>query len=109
MAKRLTIVVPAFNEEAKLPTTVREILAEASLALDAYEVIVVNDGSADRTGAVADQLARDNVAVRVVHQAVNRGVGAAFGIGLALARYEFLTLIPGDNAFHHSGLRAVFD
>ncbi len=109
MGKRLTIVVPAYNEEAKLATTVREALAEAARALDAYEVIVVNDGSADGTGAVADELARAHPAVRVVHQPVNRGVGAAYAVALAMARHEFLTLVPGDNAFHRSGLRAVFE
>jgi glycosyltransferase involved in cell wall biosynthesis len=109
MAKRLTIVVPAYNEEARLSTTVREILAEASRALDAYEVIIVNDGSTDQTGRVADDLAHDNPVVKVIHQETNRGVGAAYYAGLRQARYEFLSLVPGDNAFHHSGLRTLFN
>jgi glycosyltransferase involved in cell wall biosynthesis len=108
MSRNLTIVVPAFNEERKLPATVREALAEAARGLDAYEVIVVNDGSSDRTGEVADGLARESAAVRVVHQPVNRGVGAAYYAALRLARHEYITLVPGDNAFHHSGLRTLF-
>ena len=108
MVKSLTIVVPAFNEETKITTTVSEILAEAVRVLDAYEVIIVNDGSTDRTGAVADELARREPTVKVIHQAVNRGVGTAFHTALQYAQFTFLTLVPGDNAFHRSGLEAVF-
>jgi dolichol-phosphate mannosyltransferase len=108
MAKRLTIVVLAFNEEAMLRTTVEEILAEASATLDTYEVIIVNDGSTDRTGAIADELARSSAAVKVVHQPFNRGMGAAFYAGLHLAQFESITSVPGDNAYHHSGLRTLF-
>ncbi len=108
MSKRLTIVVPAYNEEARLTITMQEILAEASRVLDAYEVIIVNDGSTDRTAQVADELARCHSVIRVIHQPTNRGVGAAYYAALRQARYEFLSLVPGDNAFHISGLRTLF-
>jgi glycosyltransferase involved in cell wall biosynthesis len=108
MAKRLSIIVPAYNEEARLTITVNEILAEAARRLNAYEVIIVNDGSTDRTGAVADELGHSQQAVRVIHQPANRGVGAAYYAGLRAAQYEFLTLVPGDHAFHQSGLQTIF-
>lgn len=108
MAKRLTIIVPAYNEAARLATTVREILTEAAAALDAYEVLIVNDGSTDATAAVADELASAHHAVRAIHQPVNRGVGAAYYTALHQAAFENVTLVPGDNAFHHSGLRTLF-
>lgn len=108
MAKRLTIIVPAYNEAARLATTVREILAEAALVLHAYEVIIVNDGSTDATAAIANQLAREHATVKVIHQPTNRGVGAAYYTALHQAAYEYLTLVPGDNAFHHAGLRTLF-
>jgi glycosyltransferase involved in cell wall biosynthesis len=108
MSKQLTIVVPAYNEQVKLETTVREILCAAARALDAFEVIVVNDGSTDATGAVANRLAREHPQVAVVHQPTNRGVGAAYYVGLTRARYPALTVIPGDNAFHSSGVETLF-
>jgi glycosyltransferase involved in cell wall biosynthesis len=108
VAKRLTIVVPAYNEAARLATTVREILTEAALVLHAYEVIIVNDGSTDATAAVADELACQHATVKVIHQPTNRGVGAAYYAALHQAAYEYLTLVPGDNAFHHSGLHTLF-
>lgn len=106
--KELTILVPAFDEEARLTTTVEEVLAAAHRHLDAFEVLIVDDGSRDGTGAIADDLARRHPGVRVFHQPANRGVGAAFHLGLAQARFAYLTLVPGDNAFHPSGLDRVF-
>jgi glycosyltransferase involved in cell wall biosynthesis len=108
VAKRLTIIVPAYNEAARLATTVTEILHEAMRALDTFEVIIVNDGSSDATGTVADELAREHAAVKVIHQPINRGVGAAYYTALEQAAYDYLTLVPGDNAFHWSGLRTLF-
>lgn len=108
MPSGLTIVVPAFNEQHRLATTVEEIVAAARRDLDAFEVIVVDDGSTDDTPRIADELARRFPHVAVVHEPINRGVGAAYYRGLKLAKYPNLSLIPGDNAFHQSGLTAVF-
>jgi glycosyltransferase involved in cell wall biosynthesis len=66
---------------------------------DRYEVIVVNDGSRDRTGAIADRLAAGNPCVRVVHHPVNRGYGAALRSGFAAAQYPLVVLADGDNQF----------
>jgi hypothetical protein len=57
---------------------------------------------------VATELARRFPCVSVVRHPENRGVGAAYATGLARARFPYLTLVPGDNAFHWSGLDAVF-
>jgi glycosyltransferase involved in cell wall biosynthesis len=108
MTRQLSIIVPAYNEEARLESTVRDILAEGVRELSAFEVIIVNDGSTDNTAAVANRLAQAHPAVTVITQRVNRGVGAAYYAGLGSCRYPYLTLIPGDHAFHRSGVRAVF-
>jgi glycosyltransferase involved in cell wall biosynthesis len=108
MAAELTVIVPAFNEEGRLAKTVREVFQAAQRTLEAFEIIIVNDGSRDRTGKVADSLARQYRWVSAVHQPFNLGVGAAYYRGLCLARYPYLTLVPGDNAFCPSGLEAVF-
>lgn len=108
MAPGLTVIVPAWNEENRLAPTVEEAVLAAQRHLRAYEIIVVNDGSTDRTWAVAQTLAASYANVRVIHHATNRGVGAAYYTGLSLARYPNITLVPGDNAFHVSGLDAVF-
>lgn len=109
MDKKLTIVVPAYNEERSLEKTVSGVCSCAASFLDAFEVIIVDDGSSDRTGEIADTLAhRFSPAVKAVHFQQNRGVGAAYREGLRMARYPYLTLIPGDNAFDKSGIERVF-
>jgi len=108
-SRRLSIIIPAFNEQDKLPVTLREAFRHALETLDEFEIIVINDGSRDETGAVADRLARTYPHVSAHHQPRNMGVGAAYRTGLALAQFPHLTLIPGDNAFHETGVRAVFE
>lgn len=108
MSVGLTVIVPAWNEETRLATTVAEVLRAARQRLRTFEIIIVNDGSTDGTARVADDLAARFRRVSVVHHAANRGVGAAYRTGLSRARYPYLTLVPGDNAFHHSGLEMVF-
>jgi glycosyltransferase involved in cell wall biosynthesis len=108
MGGELTIVVPALNEEQRLAITVEEVVRTARRRLSAFEVIVVNDGSTDRTGEVAEELSGQFSEVVVVHHAQTLGVGAAYHAGLRLARFGSLTLVPADNAFHESGVDAVF-
>lgn len=108
MSPGLTIVVPAWNEEQRLTATVLEVVAAARRHLRAFEIIIVNDGSTDRTKAVADALAARFSFVSVVHHPANLGVGAAYYTGLSRAEYPYLTLVPGDHAFHVSGLHTVF-
>jgi glycosyltransferase involved in cell wall biosynthesis len=88
-----------YNEEGNIEHAVSSALAVLAALTDCYEVIVVNDGGRDRTGAIADRLAAANPCVRVVHHPVNRGYGAALRSGLAAARYPLVVLADGDNQF----------
>jgi glycosyltransferase involved in cell wall biosynthesis len=104
----LTIIVPAYNEAQRLRTTVDGVIAAASIALDQHEVIIVDDGSSDGTAAIADELAASRPGVSAIHHKVNRGVGAAYWSGLEAARYPFISLVPGDNAFQPACLADFF-
>ena len=88
-----------FNEEGNIEHAVTSALAVLAGVTDQYEVIVVNDGSRDSTGAVADRLAAANPHVRAVHHPENRGYGCAMRSGLAAARYPLVVLADGDNQF----------
>ena len=74
-------------------------LAELPRITDDYEVIVVDDGSRDRTGAIADKLATEHSQVKVVHHQVNRGYGGAVISGIRAASKPYVLLCDGDGQF----------
>ena len=88
-----------YNEEGNIEHAVTSALAVLGGVTDRYEVIVIDDGGRDRTGAIADRLAAENPRVRVVHHPVNRGYGAALRSGFAAAQYPLVVLADGDNQF----------
>lgn len=92
-APRVAIVVPCYNEEADVLETVGNLLAQD---YPNFEVICVNDGSKDRTGALLDALARQNPRVRVIHQATNQGKAAALNVAAVMSGAELLFCIDGD-------------
>ena len=85
LERTISVVVPAYNEMGNLEAAVHDVL-RALRTFDDYEVIVVNDGSTDGTGAVADRLAATLDKVTVVHHSPNRGFAASYQTGLAHAR-----------------------
>ena len=88
-----------YNEEGNIDQAVTSALAVLADVTDQHEVIVVDDGSRDRTGAIADRLAAANPRVRVVHHSVNRGYGAALRSGFQAATNPLVVLVDGDNQF----------
>jgi glycosyltransferase involved in cell wall biosynthesis len=97
---RLSYFFPAHNEEANLAGLVEEALATLPSLADTFEIIAVNDGSRDRTAAIADELtAAHPDIVRAVHHPTNLGYGAALRSGLAAARYELVAFTDGDRQF----------
>ena len=102
---RLSYFFPAHNEEANVAGLVEEALAFLPALADTFEIIVVNDGSRDRTQAIADELtARHAGVVRAVHHAVNRGYGGALRSGFGAARYELVAFTDGDRQFQVADL-----
>jgi glycosyltransferase involved in cell wall biosynthesis len=96
---RLTFFFPAFNEEENVAETVRRALDEIGPLVDgSIEVLVIDDGSTDRTPELADALAAGDPRVRVHHQA-NRGYGGALRAGFENARGELVGFSDGDLQF----------
>jgi len=102
---RLSYFFPAHNEEANLAGLVEEALATLPELAETFEIIAVDDGSRDRTGAIADELAAAHPGVvRAVHHETNLGYGAAVRSGLAAARYELVGFTDGDRQFQVADL-----
>jgi glycosyltransferase involved in cell wall biosynthesis len=97
---RLSYFFPAHNEEANLEGLVAEALEALPALAETFEIIAVDDGSNDRTPALADELAaRHPDVVRVVHHPTNYGYGAALRSGFAASRYELIAFTDGDRQF----------
>ena len=91
----LSVIVPAYNEERLLEASIRALRGTLDEIKLPAEIIVVDDGSRDRTGAIADFLAQNLPEVRAFHQS-NRGIGGAFLTGSRLASGEYIMLWPAD-------------
>src|SRR5206468_6166409 len=87
----LSVVLPAYNEAANLHATVESALEVLRGLGGRFEVIIVDDGSRDGTGALADALARATPEVRTVHHPHNRGYGAAIRSGFTAAAVPWLS------------------
>ena len=100
-ALSISAVLPAYNEEAIIERTVRHVAGVLSGLTERYEVVVVNDGSRDRTAAVLAALAEQEpeLPLRVVTHETNRGYGAALASGFDAAREELIFLTDGDKQF----------
>jgi glycosyltransferase involved in cell wall biosynthesis len=105
---RVSLVMPAYNEEENL----EEAVAQARHPLEAitphWEIVIVNDGSTDATGTLADRLATTNSQVRVVHHAHNRGLGGALATGFHAANGEILAYCDSDLPFDMQTLKAAY-
>ena len=95
----LTFCFPAYDEEEDVEAVVREGLSVLPRFTDDLEIVVVDDGSTDRTGEIADRLAREDHRVRVVHRRTDRGYGGAVRSGLSAATRAYVFLSDGDRQF----------
>jgi glycosyltransferase involved in cell wall biosynthesis len=93
----VSFVVPALNEEGNIEATVKTILEAGGHSCRDFEIILVNDGSTDRTGATMDGLAARHTTVRVVHNERNLGYGGAFKRGAGAAQKDFVVRVCADD------------
>lgn len=105
----LSIFFPSYNEEDNIGASVRAADAVARQITDTYEIIVVDDGSRDKTGAMADRMMRENPRVRVVHHRPNQGYGAAVLSGIKAARYDYIFFTDADLQFDLTEIEKLTD
>ena len=95
----LSFFFPARNEELNVQPSVSRALEILPRYADRVEVTVIDDGSTDRTGSIADGLARADPRVKVVHHAQAHGYGGAVRAGIESASEPFIAFTDGDQQF----------
>lgn len=96
---KLSLVLPAHNEEENIEAVVRDAAQVLPTAFSDYEIIVVNDGSKDRTGELAAGLVAENDHVRVVTHEVNKGYGRTLIDGFEAATGDYIMFTDSDRQF----------
>jgi glycosyltransferase involved in cell wall biosynthesis len=104
----LSVVLPAYNEEEIIARTVETVLEVLNVWGIDYEILVVNDGSVDRTGEIVAALVDANSHVRVVTHASNQGYGASLVSGFAAATKELVFFMDSDGQFDIRDLQRLF-
>lgn len=97
----VTVLLPAFNEELAIESVLEEVVAALAGQELAYEILVVDDASTDRTAERAERFAADcwQCAVRVIRCPHNRGAGAARKVGVRAARGDVVVMLDADGTY----------
>lgn len=97
----ITIVAPCYNEEAILKTNIDKIISYLEGKNDKYqwEILIINDGSRDRTGEIADEIEKQEKYVRVIHHPVNLNLGNALQTGFRNAKGEIIVVLDIDLSY----------
>jgi glycosyltransferase involved in cell wall biosynthesis len=100
----ISIILPAYNEEDNIAKAVEQAVHCVRALFQDWEIIVVNDGSQDKTGQIIDGLSEQNERVIALHHANNQGYGAALKTGILQACQELIFFCDSDLQFHLSEL-----
>ena len=103
----VSVFFPCYNEEENVERTTLSALMACQRLFADYEVIIVNDGSKDATGAIADRLSHEHEHVRAVHNNPNRGYGGALQRGFAEATKDWVFYTDGDGQFDFEGMERL--
>jgi glycosyltransferase involved in cell wall biosynthesis len=98
----LSIFFPFWDEEENIERVVHDAVKVAQSVANKWEIIMIDDGSKDRTHEIVKSLSRQDSRLRVVHHPINRGYGAALRSGLEAAKYDFIVFTDGDGQFDFS-------
>lgn len=104
----LSVIIPAYSEEENIEWVVDDTLKKLPTYFNDFEVIVIDDGSRDKTGEIADRLAVANNRLRVIHQP-NGGYSRATLTGIGAAKKEFIACMPADGQFLIDDMRYCFE
>ena len=107
----VSVVLPAFNEAAILREHLEILCRYLETEQDAFdwELVIVNDGSADDTGPIAEEFARDRDNVLVVHHQINYGLGQALRYGMSRTRGDYIVTMDIDLSYSPDHIPRLVD
>jgi glycosyltransferase involved in cell wall biosynthesis len=105
----LSVVLPAYNEEENVETAVRHVSDVAQTLDREYEIILVNDGSSDRTGEIGRELEGRIPHFRLVEHYPNRGYGGALKAGFEAATKDLIAFYPADAQFDFGEIERLLE
>lgn len=105
MSLRLSVLIDTYNHEKYIEPAIRSVLAQERINLSELEIIVVDDGSTDRTGEIVQSY---GCKLRYYRKS-NGGQASAFNLGLSLCQGDILCLLDGDDWWHPNKLSAVME
>lgn len=89
------MIVPALNEQENIEATATAVSKLAKKYFREWEILIFDDGSQDRTGIIAEEIARRDPHVKVIHHKTPQNLGGCYKEGLALATKDYVIMIPG--------------
>lgn len=103
LLNELSVFFPCYNEQANIKNTVDKAIPVLKKITDKWEIIIVNDGSKDKTETVAKEIQKKYPKnIKIITHDPNRGYGAAFKSGIYNAKYEWITFTDADGQFDFS-------
>ena len=104
---RISLFFPVYRDESTVERVTRKAIRVLEELAAEHEVLIIDDGSPDSAGAVADELASQLATVRVIHHQRNLGYGAALRTGFHAARHEWIAFTDGDDEYEVDDLRKL--
>lgn len=105
----LSVFLPAYNEAANIEKTVKNVKNNLLKTIKKWEILIINDGSNDKTGEIAEKLQKQDKRIRVIHHSPNRGYGAALKSGFYNSSYPWIAFIDADGQFDFSEINKFID
>lgn len=102
LISELSVFLPAYNEESHVEKTTLKVKKVLEKIAGRWEIIIIDDGSTDKTGEIADRLGKKYRKIKVIHHQPNRGYGAALKSGLYSSKYPWISFIDIDGQFDFS-------
>jgi dolichyl-phosphate beta-glucosyltransferase len=96
--KKISIIIPAYNEEFRIPNFLREMITFSNQNLNDFEVIIVNDGSTDKTQRIVKDVIKGHENYKILSYSKNKGKGHAVYQGVKLSKGNFILFIDADGS-----------